>query len=392
MTEVPQIDLTDPEVLRDPFAAYAPARERSAVARLSIPGFPMWAVTRYEEARATLTDPRMEINSTSFVRPDVPEHCRPYMRTMSETNGAEHSRLRRLIAPAFTPRRAAEFAPRIERVVGRMLDELPRHEPVDLLPHFARPLPMEAICELVGIPAEDRAEWREYGLAIATGQGEDFRRAIPAVIDGARAAIAAARANPADDLVSDLARIQEEDGDRLSDQELVTMVWLLVLAGQTPAHLIGNAVATLLGHPAQLAALRADPGLMPQAVEELARWCPSQPMTVPRFPVRDVEIGGVRIPKGEPVTVSIASANRDPRVFDDPDTFDLTRERGPHLGFAHGPHFCVGASLARVQIAVALGVLLRRHPGLRLAGEAAYLPDPGTRRLASLPVILDPKD
>ncbi|TYB56617.1 cytochrome P450 [Nonomuraea sp. PA05] len=389
--DVPEIDLTDPAVLHDPYTAYAQVREQSAVARLLVPGFgPFWAVTRHEEARAMLADPRMRIEQSSFMRPDVPEHCRPYLRTMSETNGAEHARLRRLVAPAFTPRRAAEFAGRVERIVEGLLGELPEREPVDLLDRFAKPLPIDVICELAGIPPADRPRWREYGAAIAAGHGEKFARAIPAIIGDARAAIAAVKDEPGDGLVSDLARVVEEDGDRLSDDELITMVWLLVLAGQTPANLIANAVATLLAHPDQLAALRADPALMPRAVDELARWSPPQPMTVPRFATEDVEIGGVPIPEGQPVTVSVASANRDPRVFDDPDRLDLTREPGPHLGFGHGPHFCVGASLARVQTGVALGTLLRRFPGLALAGEAAYLPDPGTRRLASLPVTLRP--
>lgn len=391
MTDVPEIDLSDPAVLSDPFAAYAPVREQSPVARLVAPGFgPFWVVTRHEEARAMLADPRLEINSGSFMRPDVPEHCLPYMRTMSEMNGPEHSRLRRLVAPAFTPRQATLFGPRIERLVEGLLDELPEDEPVDLLERFARPLPIDVICELVGIPAADRPSWREHGAAVASGYGERFKQAIPAVIEGAKAAIAQGRAEPADDLVSGLARINEEDGDRLSDDELVTMVWLLILAGQTPANLIANAVLTLLTHPDQLAALRADPALMPRAVEELARWCAPGVMTVPRFPTEDVEIAGVRIPKGEPVTASIVSANRDPRVFDEPDRFDVTREPSPHLGFSHGQHFCVGASLARVQVGIALGVLLRRFPGLALAGEVSYLPDPGTLRLASLPVTLRP--
>jgi cytochrome P450 len=364
--DVPEIDLTDPAVLHDPYTAYAQVRERSAVVRLLVPGFgPFWAVTRHEEARAMLADPRMRINESSFMRPDVPEHCLPYMRTMSETNGAEHARLRRLVAPAFTPRRAGEFGARIERIVEGLLDELPEREPVDLLERFAKPLPIDVICELVA-------------------------RSIPGIIGDASSAIAAVKARPGDGLLSDLARVVEEDGDRLSDDELVTMVWLLVLAGQTPANLIANAVAILLAHPDQLAALRADPALLPRAVEELARWSPPQPMTVPRFPAEDVEIGGVTVPEGQPVTVSVASANRDPRVFDEPDRFDITREPGAHLGFGHGPHFCVGASLARVETAVALGALLRRFPDLALAGEASYLPDPGTRRLASLPVTLRP--
>ncbi|WP_433428931.1 cytochrome P450 family protein [Nonomuraea sp. CA-141351] len=387
MTDVPEIDLTDPAVLRDPFTAYTSAREQSPVARLLAPGFgPFWAVTRHEEARAMLSDPRLATNEHSYQRPDVPEHCLPYMRTMTEMNGAEHARLRRLVAPAFTPRKAVDFGPRIEVIVERLLDDLPARP--DLLADFARPLPIEVICEMVGIPAADRPKWREYGAAVAAGHGASFKDAIPRILDGAKAAVAKGREEPGEDLISGLARVMEEDGDRLSDTELVTMVWTLVLAGQTPTNLIANAVAALLSHPAQLAGLRADPALMPRAVEELMRWCGPQLLTIPRFTMEDVQIGGVPIPKGVPVTASIASANRDPRAFDEPDRLDIRREPSPHLGFAHGPHFCVGASLARVQTGIALGALLRRFPDLALAGEIQHTPDPGTWRLTSLPVTL----
>ncbi|MGW0804029.1 cytochrome P450 family protein [Nonomuraea sp. NPDC002799] len=393
MTDVPEIDLTDLAVLRDPFTAYAKAREQSPVVRLVAPGFgPFWAVTRHEEARAMLSDPRLEIRANSYQRPDVPEHCLPYMRTMSEMNGAEHMRLRRLVAPAFTPRHAAAFGPRMQAVIDGLLDDLPGHVgedgTVDLLAHFARPLPIEVICELVGIPAADRPRWRAFGADVAAGHGERFAEAIPGIMEGAKEAVARSRAVKGDDLISDLLRVQEEDGDRLSDDELVTMVWQLVLAGQTPTNLITNGVVTLLGHPGQVAALRADPGLWPRAVEELIRWAGPQLLTIPRFTRQDVEIGGVLVPEGVPVTVAIPGANRDPRVFDDPDVFDVGRAPAAHLGFAHGPHFCVGASLARLQAERALSALLSRFPGLALAGEPQYTPDPGTWRPIALPATL----
>jgi cytochrome P450 len=394
---VPEINLTDAEVLRDPFAAYGDARERSPLARIQAPGFgPIWAFTRHEEARAMLGDPRFELNADSYTRPDVPEHCLAYMRTMQEMDGPEHARLRRLVSPAFTARRAAEFRPRIEPIVDRLLDDLANHAEdgsVDLLLHFARPLPMDVICELVGIPETDRPRWREWGAAIAAGWGQAFAEAIPNIIAGAGAAVALRRAEPGDDLVSDLIRTQAEDGDRLSETELVTLVWHLVLAGQTPTNLIANAVETLLTHPEQLAALRQDPDLMPGAVEELTRWSGPQLMTIPRYAREDVEIAGVLVGKGDPVTAVIAAANRDPRAFTDPDRLDLSRPAGPsaHLGYAHGPHFCLGAALARTQTEVALTGLLRRFPDLALAGSPSQpgrLPDPGTWRLAALPVKL----
>jgi cytochrome P450 len=211
---------------------------------------------------------------------------------------------------------------------------------------------------------------------------------------GARDAVAAARADHSVEpggVLGELVRVQAEDGDRLSDAEIVTLVWHLVLAGQTPTNLIANAVAALLSHPAQLAAVRSDPALMPGAVEELIRWCGPSLLAIPRHARQDVELYGATVPKGAKVTALVAAANRDPRVFADPDRLDVTRTPGAgHLGFAHGPHFCLGASLARVQTQVALTALLRRFPGLAMAAPPDELraPDPGTWRLAALPVTL----
>jgi cytochrome P450 len=395
--DVPEVDLTSPDVLRDPFTAYGAVRERSPVARLLAPGFgPMWAVTRHDAARAMLGDARFAVEATSFLRPDVPADCLVYLSTMSEKDGPEHKRLRRLVSVAFTARRAAEFRPRIEPIVARLLDDLPDHVEdgsVDLLRYFARPLPMDVICELVGIPEADRPTWREYGAAVVAGSGTAFAAAIPGIMASARAAIAARRADPADDLIGDLVRAQAEDGDRLSDTELVTLVWHLVIAGQTPTNLIANAVAALLAHPGQLALLRADPGLTSGAVDELIRWCGPTLLAIPRYAQEDVDLYGVPVPKGAAVTASVAAVNRDPRVFTEPDRLDVGRTVGSagHLGFGHGAHFCLGAALARVQTEVALTALLRRHPGLALAvDEPADLraPDPGTWRLTSLPVGL----
>lgn len=392
---LPEIHLTDLDVIRDPFTAYGRARELSPLARVVVPGMsPMWALTRHEGARAVLGDPRFEITSGSFMRPDVPEDCLPYLRTMSEMDGPEHLRLRRLVAPAFSARRAGAFRKVVEPIVARLLDALPGHAKdgvVDLLEHVAKPLPMEVVCELVGVPEPDRPRWREYGAMIVTGAGPAFGAAIPGIIEGAREAVARRRREPADDLLSDLIRVRDEDGDRLGDTELVTLVWHLVLAGQTPAHLVANAVEVLLAHPDALAALRADPALMPRAVEELIRWCGPNLLTIPRHAREDVDLYGHPVRRGDTVTVSLAAVNRDPRAFADPDRFDVTREPGAvgHLGFAHGPHFCLGAAPARVQTEIALSALLRRFPGLALAvPEAPRAPDPGTWRLLALPVTL----
>jgi cytochrome P450 len=347
-----------------------------------------------------LSDPQFELNANSFMRsPGIPEHCLPYLRTMSEMDGSEHARLRRLVAPAFTPRRAAEFGPRMKPIVENLLDELPDHVKdgsVDLLQHFARPLPIEVISELVGIPAVDRPQWREYGAAVAAGIGNDFNEAIPRILEGAKSVVARRKDEPGDDLVSHLLHAQAEDGDKLSDTELVTLVWHLVLAGQTPTNLIANAVETLFAHPGQLAALRDDTSLMPDAVEELIRWCSPQLLTAPRYASQDVEIDGVLVERGERVTAAMVSANRDPRAFADADRFDIRRTSGlsGHLAFSHGPHFCLGASLTRVETEITLTALLHRFPDLALAvapADLRHTPDGGTWRLASLPVNLGPR-
>jgi cytochrome P450 len=223
---------------------------------------------------------------------------------------------------------------------------------------------------------------------VAGGQGQAFQEAIPDVIAGAKAAVARRRAEPGDDVLGDLVTTEA------SDEDLVVLVWHLVLAGQVPGNLIANAVEALLHHREQLQLLRDDPSLMPRAVEELLRWCTPQLLTTPRFTTEDVEIGGVTIPQGEPVSVSMLSANRDPDAFPDPDRLDLTRTPGSlgHLAFAHGPHFCLGAALARVETEVALTTLIDRFPRMRLAGDPVRTPDPGTWRLAALPIRVDAED
>ncbi len=373
-----EVDLTDPAVIADPFTAYDHARVAGPVARLNIPGMPMWALTRHDDARAFLTDPRFAIRSASFAGiPGVPEDYQPYLRTMSEMDGPDHLRLRRLAAPAFTARRAQDFRTAVEPVVEKLLAGLPP-EP-DLLRDFAKPLPMLVICELVGIPEADRGDWVEWGAIIASGDVRRLGEAIPGIVDGAKSVVAA---RPETGLLADLIRAE----DRMTDTELVTLVWHIVLAGQTPANLIANAVAELWTRPDDLADLRADPSLLTGAVDELMRWCGPQLLTVPRFAAEDVDLHGVTVKAGEPVTVAIAAANRDPAVFADPDRFNVRRGAATQLGFGPGPHFCLGAAHARVQTEVALAALLGRD--LALAGEPVRAPDPGTWRLIGLPVRL----
>lgn len=373
-----EVDLTDPEVIRDPFTAYRQAREAGRVVRLNIPGMPMWALTRHEDARAMLTDPRFAITASSFMGiPGVPDGYEDYLRTMSELDGPDHLRLRRLAAPAFTARRAQEFRPNIEPIVEKLLSALPP-EP-DLLRDFAKPLPMHMICELVGIPPAERSNWVDWGKIVADFDVARLGQAVPGIIESARSIVAS---RPDAGMLADLTH----DEDRLTDTELVTLVWHIVLAGQTPANLIANAVAELWTRQDVLAELRADPWLIPGAVDELMRWCGPQLLTVPRYATDDVDLFGTLVKAGEPVTVAIAAANRDPAVFGDPDRFDVRRGAATHLGFGHGPHFCLGAAHARVQTEVALAALLERDVALAEDPARLRAPDPGTWRLTGLPV------
>lgn len=368
-----EIDLTDPAVIRDPFTAY---RGLPRVVRLTVPGMPMWALTRHDDARAMLTDPRFAITARSFVGiPGVPDGYDQYLRTMSELDGPDHLRLRRLAAPAFTARRAQDFRARVEPIVDKLLAG-----PVtDLVRDVARPLPIHVICELVGIPETSRADWLEWGGIVADFDAPRLGEAIPGIVSSARSVLTA---RPESGLLADLLATE----DRMTDTELVTLVWHLVLAGQTPANLIANAVAELWTRPDVLTRLRDDPALLPGAVDELMRWCGPQLLTVPRYATSDVDLFGTTVKAGEPVTVAIAAVNRDPAAFPDPDRFDITRNAATHLGFGHGPHFCLGAAHARVQTEVALSALLSRN--LELAADPAGFraPDPGTWRLTGLPV------
>ncbi|MEU8244555.1 cytochrome P450 [Actinoplanes missouriensis] len=395
---VPEISLADPEVLRDPFAAHRRAREQAPLARLLAPGFgSIWLVTRYQEARAALGDERFALTADSMMRAGIPEDLLPYLVTMSHMPDPDHARLRRLVSSAFGSRRIAALRPWIEQIADELLDQLPDHAEegsVDLLRHYAQPLPITVVCELLGIPATDHQLWRDCTAALAAGPGPGAIDAIRTIVDSARSAIALRRREPGDNLISDLIRAQDEDPARVSETEMVTLVWNLVIGGQeNPANLIANAVAALLTHPDQLALLRADPALMPRAIQELMRWCGPGLQTIPRYATEDVELDGQVVRKGEPIAVALASANRDERVFADPDRLDITRapQSSGQLGFGHGRNYCLGRSLAETEVETALGRLLTRWPGLALAvapEELPRVPDPGAWRLAALPVTL----
>ncbi|WP_374191337.1 cytochrome P450 family protein [Streptomyces argyrophylli] len=396
-----------PEFRRDPHAVYARLRDAAPVCPMSPPhGNETYLITRYDDARAALADPRLSkdmYGAMDAYRRIFGDSSVALDDNMLNSDAPKHTRLRRLVNSAFTPRRVAALRPRIEEIVRDLLDGCPTREPFDLLPVFAFPLPIIVICDLLGVPAEDRARMQHLSTTVAqTGFGEEAKRAQQQAEGDLHAyftdLITAKRERPADDLLSALIAARDNDGG-LTEGELVSTAFLLMFAGhKTTAYLIGNAVHHLLSHPAQLRAVREDPELIRAAVEELVRYDGSVESATFRYATEDVEYGGTRIPKGALVQIALSAANRDPRKFDAPDELDVRRPgnaQDAHLGFGHGSHYCLGAPLARLETQLALTRLFERFPRMALADPAGgprwlEVPFPAFRGLAELPVVLDP--
>ena len=367
---------------------------------------PIWFVTRYDDVLALLTDnERFVVDPKLALTPEElaafedagPTPDERVSENLLAKDGEDHRRLRRLVTKAFTPRIVEQLRPRIQEIADDLVDRVAERGSMELVDDFAFPLPITVIAELLGIPVEDRQRFREWSSnvvtpaltpelqEIAARRGDEF----VAYLDDL---FANRRAEPTDDLVTAL--VQAEDGgDTLSKNELYGMVVLLIVAGhETTVSLITNAVHTLLTHPEQLDALRTDPALMPGAVEELLRYDSPVERTITRWAAADVELGGQSIRRGELVIAVVGSANRDAEQFPEADTLDLHRDRGKHVGFGRGPHYCLGAPLARLETEIALETLLRRLPNLRLAiaeEDLYWRPIPIFRSLAELPVAWD---
>ncbi|MYT27256.1 MULTISPECIES: cytochrome P450 [unclassified Streptomyces] len=408
-------NMMEPALLTDPFTGYGELRERGPVVRgRFVDDTPVWFITRFDEVRDVLRDQRFANNPKCAAGGEggetptdrllelmgLPEHYRVYFSgSILNMDAPDHTRLRRLVSRAFTARKITDLRPRVEEIADDLLRRLPEHAEdgvVDLIKHFAYPLPITVICELVGIPEADRPQWREWGAKLVSLQPKPLSEAFPAMVEHIHELIRERRAALTGDLLSELIRVHDDDGGRLSDIEMVTMVLTLVLAGhETTAHLIGNGTAALLTHPDQLQLLKSDPELLPRAVHELMRWCGPAQLTQMRYATEDVEVAGVQIKKGEAVTPILVAANFDPRHYADPERLDLTRHPAGraenHVGFGHGMHYCLGAGLARQEGEVAFGKLLARYPDVALAVEPEALqrvPLPGNWRLAALPIRL----
>jgi cytochrome P450 len=382
---------------QDPLGFFARLRESWPVAPVRMPGYGRaWIVTRYADVRTVLTDPRMakDVHRWPGGGRSRPSEATGVYAHMLHADPPDHTRLRRLVQKAFTPRPAA-LRPRAEKIAAGLLEEMAaaHGDVIDLLDRYARPLPVAVICELLGIPAADRA-WIAVTVAAYDERAEHERveRELAAYF---AELIAARRAEPGDDLVSALVIARgSTDGaaDGLTANELLSTVFLLVMAGfDTTVNLIASGTLALLTHPGQKTRLRQDPSLLPAAVEELLRFTNPVNHANDRFTTQDAPVGDVVIPAGEWVLPATSSANRDPARFPDPDRLDLDRDTSGHLAFGHGVHYCLGAPLARMEAEVALGALLARFPRISLAvppSELRRRPVSVMNGLESLPVRL----
>jgi cytochrome P450 len=373
-----------------------------------LPGGPKaWVLSRYEDARAALVDPRLSKNLSAagalFERhmpSSAGRGADPVIRHMLNSDPPDHTRLRRLVGRAFTTQRMWALRPKIEQITEELLDTVTgRHRVVDLIKEFAFPFATVVLTELLGVPEGDRDDFARWALTAVdsteTTPLELDQAGLRTMVDYLARLVAARRTSPGDDTLSLLVNAAA-GADWLTDVELVMTALLLLVAGHdTMVGLIGNGVFALLRDPDQRAALLADPGLVPGAVEELLRFTGPVNFTTLRYTTAEVEIGGVTIPAGAFVVVALSSANHDPHRFTDPERLDLRRPAGGHLAFGHGIHYCLGAPLARLAGEVVIPRLLARFPDLRLppeATEVTWLTSGLLRGTESLPVLLDRMD
>lgn len=362
----------DPAFRDDPYPALKRLRESQPVHQAP---FGMWRLTRYDDIERLLREVRAGVRRSDGTRPG--EESTGGSEFMLQQDPPDHTRLRKLVSKAFTPRAIERWRPRAEAIVEELLDRVEAKGELDVIADLALPVPSTLICEMLGVPVEDRASFTvwtadaTHGLAAQMSPPDVVERAAQAaehLEEYFEDLIQSRRQEPREDLLSDLIRA-EEAGDRLSRNELLSQSIGLLIAGfETTIGLIGNGVRALIRHPRELEKLRRDPGLIESAVEECLRYDGPIPLTV-RILHEDAEFAGVRVPKDAQVFAMLAAANRDPEVFQEPDRFDIERRDNRHLAFGGGTHFCLGTHLARLEAQLAIGGLVRRLPGLELVNE-----------------------
>ncbi|GCE21767.1 cytochrome P450 family protein [Dictyobacter kobayashii] len=401
-------DLLAQETKRNPYAFYAHLREQAPLTYIT--GFPGvaggWITTSYEDAIAILKDPRFTKDVQKLFRlEDRPatstseentaiKQIIAWRRDMLTVDPPDHTRLRGLVSKAFTPRMIEQLRPRIQQITDELLDTVQERGAMDLIADFAFPLPITVISEMLGIPTADRQQFRNWTQALITsGEGSQQREGAATAMESfahyIKTLLVEKRAHPGSDLVSDLIQA-EESGDTLNENELISTIFLLIVAGhETTVNLIGTGTLALLQHPAQLRLLQQDATLIPSAVEELLRYTAPVSLSSPRWALEDIPMHGQVIRQGEMVLLSLIAANTDPQQFNEPDELEITRQVNRHLAFGKGIHVCLGAPLARLEGQIAFATLLRRLPALHLAEEPEQLAwnrTPILRGLTSLPV------
>jgi len=357
---------------------YAELRLDNPVPKVRLaPGGEAYLASRYEDVKRVLSDPVFSRAATSD--PGVatlrPVRRNPYI--MVSLDAPEHTRVRRLVARAFTPRSVELLRPRVEQIVDELIDAMvAQPRPVDFVAAFAAPLPALVVSEMLGAPAADVTMlrgWLDIGLSITAYPPEEIRAAGEQLFGYLERLIAAKRAEPADDLLTRMIQARDEE-DRLSEPELLNNAYILLSGGyETTTGVLTNSLLTLHRHPEQLAMLRDEPELIPDAVEEMLRYVRIVKCIMERVATEDVELSGVTVPAGSTVIPLHYSANRDDAFTEDPDRFDITRKPLPHMAFGGGLHYCLGAALARLELRAAFEGLLRRLPGLRPAVDASEL-------------------
>ncbi len=363
-------DLTSEQMLANPYPTYHSLRERDPVHRMRL--VDGWVLTRYDDVQAMLLDHQRFSNWG----PGAGDRVYTRDRSMLDLDPPDHTRLRSLVSKAFTPRSVAALEPRIAEIVEELLDRVEGEEQFDLIDSFAFPLPVIVIAEMLGVPAQDLDNFKEWSNDIVLSlepilsreQRERFRGSEQELYEYFECIIAQRRQDPKDDLVSALLAA-EEDGDRLSHGELLATLLLLLVAGnETTRNLIGNGLLALLRNPEELERLKEQPELLDSAIDELLRY--DSPVQLDgRTLVVDVEMGGKQMRAGQQVVGVVGAANRDPEAFSNPDRLDIGRDEKSHISFGRGIHYCLGASLAMLEGRIALAGLLERFSSIRLAAE-----------------------
>jgi cytochrome P450 PksS len=399
-------NLADPVMFADPYPRYAELRRHWPVSRAyskQLAGGSAYMFTRHEHVLLLHNDVRFSSDPTSqgssFLMRHLPKMFRLLTSSMVYKDDPDHARLRRLVNKAFTPRMVQQMTGEIDRIVGELLDKVEKRgtATIDLVADVAVPLPLSVISSMLGVGAAERERFHvlmeRFVVRLGSGSAADALRAVPTArgLYGVLEQLAARRrAEPDDGLISGLLAASE-DGDSLSDDEVIAMIFLLMLAGHdTTANLIGSSAVALMEHPEQAERLRSDPDLdVATAVEELLRFTTPVPCGTARTLLDDVEIEGITLAKGSKVLGMIISANRDEAVFERPDGLDLGRDPNRHLAFAFGKHFCLGNQLARLEGQIAIGELVRRFPRMRLAvprDQLRYKPVQALRGFRNLPL------